>query len=97
MGVAFWGTPFTHYKAAATVQADDGSEDGAVVVLQEVVGIREGLRVQLTDLQDGWFGGVTEREELKMTPGFWAQTSGRMELKFPEMVKAGLGVGKREN
>lgn len=35
-----------HYRAAAIVQAgEDGGEDRAVVV-QEVVGIRESLRVQ---------------------------------------------------
>ena len=30
-----------------------------------------------------------------MTPGFGARTTGRMELKFPQMVKAELGAGKR--
>lgn len=66
-----------------------------MVVLQGVVGIIGSLRVQLTDLQGGWFWGVTEREQLKMASGYWAQTTGRIESKFPEVVKAGLGTGKR--
>lgn len=77
----FRGHYSPHYRAAATVQADDGGEDG-VVVPQEVVGKIGSLRVQLTDLQDRWFWGVTEQEELKMSPGFGAQTAGRIELKF---------------
>lgn len=66
--------------------------------LQGVVGIIGSLRVQLNDLQGGWFWGVTGREQLEMASGYWAQTSGRIiELKFPEVVKAGLGTGKRGN
>lgn len=30
-----------------------------------------------------------------MASGFGAQTTGRIELKFPEVVEAGLGTGKR--
>lgn len=41
---------------------------------------------------------MNKREESKVTPGFWTQTTGRME--FPKMVKAGVGAemrGKQKN